>query len=405
MTSISPYPNSDSVQHWQRSGGNQRSVRHYNERLILDIISRAGSLSKADITRMTALSAQTVTVIVNKLIQDGLLKKMDAIKGRVGQPSTPIALNPDGAISLGIKLGRGSIDAISLSFTNTIIGRRRLRYSYPDPEVIFDWIRENVQSLRDDLNPEQQNNLTGIGIAAPFHLSGWEGMIGAPEGVMTKWDQINIANQISKDTGLDAWLINDASAACLAELRNGQTLSNSGLYYYIGTFLGGGIVLDGKLFSGLGGNAGSFGSMPQGLITPTTPKPQQMVTACAINTLEAMINARGLDDDFILNERPLTQNETDVFHEWSEQAASALAFVIISSQALLDTDQVVIDGSLTSPLIDAITQKVTESIAAYDTQGLTLPTISKGHLGIDARALGGAILPLQENFGLDSNLI
>ena len=89
-----------------KDGKPTRTVRPYNDRLFIDLIRTAGQMSKAELTRASGLSAQSATVIVNRLVEDGLLKPGDAIKGKVGQPSTPYSLNPDGAISIGVKVGR-----------------------------------------------------------------------------------------------------------------------------------------------------------------------------------------------------------------------------------------------------------------------------------------------------------
>ena len=83
-------------------GGNQVSVGQYNERLVISLLRRHGWLTKADLARMTGLSAQTMTVIGKRLTASGLLLSGDKMRGRVGQPSTPFALNPHGAVSIGI---------------------------------------------------------------------------------------------------------------------------------------------------------------------------------------------------------------------------------------------------------------------------------------------------------------
>ena len=55
-------------------GTNQIGVRFYNERLVLSLIRRHGELPKADIARMTGLSPQTISIIMNQLTLDGLLQ-------------------------------------------------------------------------------------------------------------------------------------------------------------------------------------------------------------------------------------------------------------------------------------------------------------------------------------------
>src|SRR5690349_5947523 len=81
-------------------GTNQSGVRVYNERLVLSLIRRHGSLPRAEIARLTGLSPQTITVIMRSLERDQLVAEQSRQRGKVGQPSVPFALNPDGAFSI-----------------------------------------------------------------------------------------------------------------------------------------------------------------------------------------------------------------------------------------------------------------------------------------------------------------
>src|SRR5258707_6483542 len=97
-------------------GTKQRGVRLYNERLVLSLIRRHGSLPRAEIARLTGLSAQTITVIMRALETDRLVVKQDRQRGKIGQPSVPFALNPDCAFSLRLKIGRRSSDLVGMEF-------------------------------------------------------------------------------------------------------------------------------------------------------------------------------------------------------------------------------------------------------------------------------------------------
>ena len=96
-------------------GSNQNGVRLYNERLVLSLIRRHRSLSKVEIARLTGLSVQTASGIVGRLEQDGLLLRRDPQRGRVGQPAIPFTLHPEGALSLGLKIGRRSCDLVLMN--------------------------------------------------------------------------------------------------------------------------------------------------------------------------------------------------------------------------------------------------------------------------------------------------
>ena len=84
-----PYP--------MRRGSNQSGMRAYNERLVLSLVRQFNQLAKSQITQMTGLSAQTVSVIMRALEADGLLQKGDPVRGKVGQPSVPMSLRREGA--------------------------------------------------------------------------------------------------------------------------------------------------------------------------------------------------------------------------------------------------------------------------------------------------------------------
>ena len=63
-------------------GTNQSGMRAQNERLVLSLVRQHGALAKSDIARITGLSAQTVSVIMRALEQDGLLLRGQPEIGR-----------------------------------------------------------------------------------------------------------------------------------------------------------------------------------------------------------------------------------------------------------------------------------------------------------------------------------
>jgi hypothetical protein len=71
------------------TGADQTGVRLYNERLILSLVRRFGQLSKIEVARMTGLSVQSTSAIMNRLRVDGLLRREAPLRGRVGQPTVP----------------------------------------------------------------------------------------------------------------------------------------------------------------------------------------------------------------------------------------------------------------------------------------------------------------------------
>ena len=77
-------------------GSNQVGMRQFNERVVLQALRVHTSLPKAELARLTGLSAQTIGLITARLEEDQLIVKQGRVRGRIGQPSVPMALDPEG---------------------------------------------------------------------------------------------------------------------------------------------------------------------------------------------------------------------------------------------------------------------------------------------------------------------
>ena len=150
-------------------GTNQSGMRAHNERLVLSLVRQHGSLAKSDIARMTKLSAQTVSVIMRELERDGLLRKEEPIRGKIGQPSIPMSLHPEGAFFLGLKIGRRSAELVLIDFVGEVRAMLHSSYLYPAPEETIAFVRKGIRTLRAGLSDEQDRRIAGLGIAHPFN--------------------------------------------------------------------------------------------------------------------------------------------------------------------------------------------------------------------------------------------
>lgn len=377
-------------------GTNQSGMRDHNERLVLSLVRLHGSLSKSDIARMTGLSAQTVSVIMRELEQEGLLLKQAPQRGKIGQPSVPMSLNPDGAFFIGLKIGRRSANLVLIDFLGTMRASFQLSYRYPVPHDTVGFVAEGIGKLRDSLDAAQQKRIAGLGIAMPFELWSWADTAGAPREEMDEWRNRDMRAEIQLLCDFPVYLQNDATCACGAELVFGQTGGlRDFVYFYIGAFAGGGIVLDGRLYSGPTGNAGSLGSM---LVPGTGSKPTQLIDIASIAVLEKRLDAQGIDAPYLWITPEDWGDPGPVVNAWIADAAGALAHAIASSTAVIDFEAAVIDGWMPVSVRARLVESVREAIGSIDAEGLLLPRIREGTVGVHARALGAASLPLSERF-------
>jgi predicted NBD/HSP70 family sugar kinase len=375
-------------------------MRDQNERLVLSLVRQNGSLAKTEIARMTRLSAQTVSVIMRELEDEGLLLRQAPMRGKVGQPSIPMALNPDGAYFIGLKIGRRSAELVLIDFLGNVRAMLQNSYRYPAPREILDFVSSGIKRLRASLNAGQDKRIAGLGIAMPFELWNWADTAGAPREVMDQWRRRDIRADIQALCSFPVYLQNDATAACGAELVFGQTGNlRDFIYFYIGAFAGGGIVLNGGLYSGPTGNAGALGSMP---VPGADGRPTQLIDVASLAILEKALNARGVDASYLWTspDQWPDNRTTDgpEFDAWFASAGAALAYAIVAASSVIDFEAAVIDGWMPALARKRLVDAARSSIAGIDIEGLRIPSVLEGTVGIHARALGGASLPLSERF-------
>ena len=383
-------------------GTNQGGMRAFNERLVLTLVYRNPGLAQRDIARATGLSAQTISVIIRQLERDGLLLKGEPVRGRVGQPSIPLAINPRGAFFLGIKVGRRSVEMVLTDFFGAVLGSCRVGYRWPTPGRVIAFSKEGIALLSAKLDEEERKRLSGVGIATPFELWNWSRQTGAPAEEMEQWRSADLQGEIAAITDLPVFIINDATAACAAELRFGHSAGRKDfIYFYIGTFIGGGVVLNGGLYNGRTGYAGSIGGMPvpdeQGGVV-------QIIDRTSIIILERMLEAAGLDASPLWNTPEAWPDYDLQITEWIGIVSRSLAYAIIASVSIIDFEFAIIDGGLPANIRKHIVAETQRAVLTFDLQGVQLPHIEEGSIGNNARALGAASLPLVERFLLDRNV-
>jgi predicted NBD/HSP70 family sugar kinase len=386
-------------------GSNHNGMRQFNERIVLQTIRHQGAIAKADIARLTQLSTQTVSIIVNRLEGDDLLIKQDRVRGKIGQPSVPLSLNPNGAFSLGLQVGRRSLEVVVTDFLGNTRHQLQFSYPYPDPEVVLPNIKQALAQIKQTMGADWERTV-GIGLTAPLSMHKWSNLLGDSSEqsaqALKSWEHFDLLSAVQALTHLPVEFAKDTTSACMAEMLQGHGLSVSNfLYVFVGTFVGGGLVVAGHIMAGKNGNAGAIGSLPTGLATGLAQKdgqPAQLLQLASGWQLEQALEKAGFDPLLVHQDSIMDAQYADITGPWLAQASLALAMTITSATALLDLDAAVIDGSLGSTLITALIKATRDKLKLYNLEGLQPPAVMAGVVGSHARAIGGALLPLHTQF-------
>ena len=390
MTDAVDIPDAD----WALKGSNQTTVRGYNERLVLHLIRRRGALSKAEATRATGLSANATSTIFRALEKDGLLSRGDPTRGRIGQPSVPLHLNPDGRFYIGLKIGRRSFDMVVIDFTGTVRARRSATHAYPTPSGTLAFLQTQLPALLDAANLTR-DNISGSGIAMPTGLWEWLDDFDAAPDEMASWREFDAQKDLQKLLPGPIIVENDGTAACRAEWTFGaQTDRPDSIYFFIGTFIGGGIVLNGSVFRGCHGNAGGFGPVR----VPDEPGGTRLIDHASLTALTRMCQAAGQPHD------AEWQQLEPVLSQWIARASRSLAHAIVSAAAVVDFETVIIDGDFPTDIRIRLRDEVDQQLGTLDLQGIIRPQIFAGSFGGVARAVGAAAGHITARYMVDNPL-
>lgn len=380
-------------------GSNAAGMREFNERTLLQAVRLHGPIPKADLARLTQLSTQTVGLIVERLLDDELLQKGERVRGKIGQPSVPLSLNADGAYGLGLQVGRRSLELLIADFCGQMRWSWRADYDHPDPEVVLPKMREGLIAAQAAWGQDWVR-VVGVGLAAPLGMHQWSDVMGAQAApALARWADVDLVQELRRHTDLPVAFAKDTSAACVAELfeGHGREVQNF-LYVFVGTFVGGGLVLGGQMVNGARGNAGAIGSLPMARVSGAEPRPAQLLSVASGWQLERALAAAGHDAQLGAQAAILAPELASVVQPWLQEAASGLAMSTVSATALMDVDAVVMDGSIHGDLLAALMQHTEAHMDSYRWEGLRRPALLRGRVGAHARALGGALLPLHAQY-------
>ncbi|MBV6657334.1 MAG: ROK family transcriptional regulator [Devosiaceae bacterium] len=379
-------------QNYPQNAVTPSGVRNHNERLVLSVVKREGHVASSQIARLTSLSAQTASTITRSLEADGMLLRGAPQKGKVGKPSVPVALNPEGAMAFGLRVGRRGADLVLINLVGSIVARREVQYAYPLPHALEDFVEAAMGAIIDDLPKRLASRIQGIGVATPFGLWHKPEAAGAPPGGMDAWRGYEFARGFFRFTSLPVLVANDATMGCGGErmFGAGRTLSDF-LYFYVGAFVGGGLALGGRVFLGAGGNAAAVGSI---LVRAGDEQPNQLVHTASIYLLERQISARSGADVKLRPDSPEWTLDDPLIDQWVSETAKALASAAVSSAALVDVRAVIIDGAFPDGIKTAIRERMAQAIDQIDLLELSAISVFGGELGRDAAAMGAAYEPI-----------
>lgn len=356
---------------------NAAEMKSFNRRRILEHL-RTQSTSRAELSRVTGLTRSAISLIVDGLLQDGILREGCEQGGRVGRKSVSLVINPCAFYSIGLSITQNNYAVGLVDFGGVI--QQRISRPFDSGRLahdILDCITADIDALLlDNLLP---GRLLGMGITAPGPLDTKRGIILHSPG-FEKWSDLPIAEFFSRRISGPVLLENQANALALAE----KTFCMKGAYesfieLVVDTGVGAGLIIEGDLYKGGTGFGNEFGHAS---INMNGPRCSCGNYGCAelyasIPNLLFAVSKKNPDLDSWEHIADLSKSGNTAACKALEMEAEYLAGIIVNAVNILDVEAVVLSGDIAynaDELNEKISAKVNDRFVGRETRQIKILT-------------------------------
>jgi predicted NBD/HSP70 family sugar kinase len=332
-----------------QAGSSPSRIRQANVAASLLALQAHGAMSRAELARKLGLNRSSSGQIAAELAASGLVQEVEGRvdSGRAGRPGILLDLIPDAAFFIGIEIGVEHISTALIDLAGTIRSRHSLPFNTADATV-KQALNQAVALALDGLTDLQIARCQGAGFSIPAHIMPGGHVILAP---LIGWRDVSFAELARSLLPPEMPVIveNDANAFAFGDgYKHGQT--GVTLFLLAETGVGGGILIDGKLFRGGHGLSGEIGHM---LIPGSgARKLEQLIGRRAVL---ARYRATGHPDadlpEFLDAVRHRQPAAVIVAEDWSRN----LALALLQACRLIDPNRIVLGGAMAAlyPLVAA----------------------------------------------------
>ncbi len=357
-----------------------------NERVLLDLLSRHGPASRADLARTTGLTPHSITRLVEPLLARGLIAESAPVAQGRGKPSAALRLVGSAAFAIGLSVMTDAVSLVLLDLAGTVANTRTERLLDTALQPACRQIGRLIDAAVADAGWDRAA-LVGIGVGVTGYFIG-DGARLNPPRLLDPWALVPLDTILADALGAKVWVDNDGNVAAIGEatLGYGRTTGDFAYLYFSAGF-GGGVVAAGRPLRGRHGNAGEFAS----ILPVDWPQPNlETLRASFVDTGMPFADIQAMLDGFDPGHPAVDR--------WLDAMTPSLNLVASAISATLDPALIVLGGRMPS----ALAQRIVDRIAFTNPQRRgyhrPAPQIVASVMDGDATAIGAATLPLRAAF-------
>jgi predicted NBD/HSP70 family sugar kinase len=245
------------------SGANREAMRRHNLGTMLRYVHQEGQLSRASLTARLTLTRSTIGDLLEELVGLGavVIAPSGQARATAGRPSPVVRPLPENVYVLAAEVGADHLRVAAVGLGGRVLIRVEGETpSSHDPALVVDTLRDLAVTATMGL--PSKGALLGLGVAVPG-MVGEEGLVRLAPNL--GWADVPLVAMLKErlPAGVPVMAANDADLGALAEHSRGAGVGAEHMVFVgcddLG--VGGGIIIDGRAFRGLGGYAGEFGHL------------------------------------------------------------------------------------------------------------------------------------------------
>jgi glucokinase-like ROK family protein len=238
------------------------NVKKYNKHAAVDLIRFASKgVSRTDIAEELGLTRAGVTVIINELIDNGIILETDSRSTPSGRPPVVLEVNSKCGLVAAIDMGAAHLSVALGDVSARIIEEIEQPFKISNgPERCLKEASLALQAVMEKCGIDIKD-LSAIGISVPGPVITDAGMVMAPP-IMPGWDRFPIRDTLEAKWNVPVTLNNDADLGALGEWAYGAGRGEKNLAYIkVGSGIGAGLIINQQIFVGATGSAGEIGHL------------------------------------------------------------------------------------------------------------------------------------------------
>ncbi len=229
---------------------------------IIKLVWQNPGISRSQVATQLGLTKSTISLLVQELEHDGWLRTgSGGVSLSMGRPSIPLFLNEEKFVLFGVEVGLNELSAVAINIYGEVLARVSQYGDYTNATTTISHVAKSIKTLLSE-NSLASRSVLGLGVGIP-------GPVDVARGLVLKvpslgWENMPFLSLLQKQLpeipDERIFVDNDANLSVMAVYLFGQHKHDGDLLYvHITTGIGGGLILDHRLYHGQRGFAGEWG--------------------------------------------------------------------------------------------------------------------------------------------------